>query len=310
VKDSDQRNKNVPVATPTGTPGVANSEATKQATTIQADSGYRRTSVDNLLAEGLERYFSEVLDCVYFFSPAEIKRIDDRGEYLDLVFRMPFFLPEPSPDSGKWLQTRSAQTKLRRGFMNYLRKREVVKDLSDFFYTKLARFLLELGGISRYSDGVQKHLRRIAQKKLAGRPSHAIDKDIAKQIGKEGVEIHKTIQDMQRSIERWKKANPKIDDPAIKKNLFRSYPVKVYPWMRFFTSLIPKLPRKPYFSSKIGPSEVIGKDEKLPPAKLSEPDHWSRIDICAKVMQGKLLQDCGTRFSLRDIGAILRTAPN
>ena len=304
MNDSDQRNKVVPVFTPHSThPGSVISKTTRQPSRAGTDFEHAKARADKLLAQGIERRFTEVLDYVYVFSRAEIRRIDDRGEYLDLIFRMPFFFPEPSPDSGKWLRTASAQVELRRGFMRHLRKPEVVKELSDFLYTKLSQFLLELDGISKYGDGIQKHLRRIAQKKLAGRPSHPIEKNVAKRIRKEGVEIHKAIQDMQRMIERWKKTNPKIEDRAVRTNIGRRYP-----WMPFFNSIIPTLPCKPYFASKIEASYIVDEDGNPLPAKISEPDRWSTVDIAVKILQKKLFLETALQFSLRDVKRILTAA--
>lgn len=296
--DSDQRNKETQIST---TRGVLSDSASSD----EDDYGHTRTTMDKLLARALERQFTEVLRWVYRYSDAEIRRIDDRGECLDIVFRMPFYLPEPEYDYGTWLATRRAQSKLRRGFINHLRKREVVKDLSDYFFTKLAQYLLELNNISRYSKAIQKHLRRIAQKMLAGRRRHPIDKNIAKRIEREGVDIYRTIQQMQRCIERWKRTNPKIEDQAITKKIDRFYPIRNYPWMPFFTSLIRRLPCKPYFGSKNDLSNGVDEVGKPLPARLSEPNRWSTIDIAVKILQKKLLQESGLQFSLQDIKGLL-----
>jgi hypothetical protein len=196
VANSDQKNKEAKITHDTPSVSASNDDA----------YGHTKTSMDRTLAQALERQFTEVLDWVYRYSDPAIT-IADRGECLDILFRMPFYFPEPDYDYGAWLATRRAQAKLRRGFIAYLRKPEVIKDLSDFFFTTLAKFLLEFKGVSRYGATIEKHLRRIAQKRLAGRRHHSIHKNTAMQIKREGIKIHQVIQEIQQSIAHWKKSD-------------------------------------------------------------------------------------------------------
>lgn len=304
MTDSDQRSKEAPGSAPRDTPsGAASSDPTARPSEIKTDSAKARERLDKALGEHLERYFTEVLDRVYLYSSAAIERIDDRGECLDIVFRMPFFLAAPSPDAGKWLLTARARTKLRKGFMDYLRRGETVKEMSDLLYAQLSHFLLELGGINKYNDKIQAQLRKIAQKMLAGRPSHPIPNKVEKRIQKEGVNIYRAIQDMQNSIKRWKKT-----DRTIRGNIRRLYPTKKYPWLPIFVSLIPKLPYKPYYPGRTDPSGAFDEKGKPLPAKLSEPDRWSTIDIAVKILQQKLRQEIAIPFSLDDIKRTLSAA--
>ena len=106
----------------------------------------------------------------------------------------------------------------------------------------------------------------------------------------------------------WQESDPKIDDPAIKKKISRSYPVKSYPWMPLFHELIPKLPCKPYFDSKSKTTEVLDDNDQPLPVKLSEPDRWSTIAIAVKILQTKLLQERCIKFPLRGIRKVLAKA--
>ncbi len=288
---------------------LVSSKATKQNTEEEDDFDFRHTrkSLDRLIARSLERKFTEVLDSVFAFSATGIKSIDIGEDHLEVVIHVPFWLPEPSRHFGGWLRTPRAQNKLRKGFAKYLRKPDVKRTLSNFFYTELSKYLLELCKIGRFSERVRRHLRTIAQRNLAGRPSHSIRGQRAHHIKKEGITIYRTLQKIQRSIERWKKANPQIDDPGILKKLRRSYSVKRHPWITFFFALVPKLPRRHYLDSEPD-STTLDADGKLLPAKLAEPSEWSIIDITAKILQARLLKDTKTLFPLRDIKRVLAPA--
>jgi len=258
-----------------------------------------RQKLDKSITLAAEGRFTDVLNTVFFFSLPEIIAVHVQKDHLCLTVHVPFFLPPPSAANSAWLSTRPSQTKLKRGFARHLRGPEFSESLSHLIYVELSKFLLELGNIGRYSESTQKYLRRIAQRRLAGRHAHPVPKRLLPEVKKKGLEIHRVVREMQRTVMTWKTTVPGIDGQEIEKRIRREYPVKSHTWMPYFFTLIPKLPRKPY-AVRIDETaaDVTG---KLPPAKLSEPNRWSTIDITVKILQAKLLADKSALFALRSI---------
>jgi hypothetical protein len=267
--------------------------------------GYSQEKLDRMVTRVIKDRFTDVLN---FCLPAEIETISVGKKDFRLIVCVPFDLPDPSPDGGKWWATRAAQNKLRRDFAKHLKSGRFNKTLANLFYTELAHFLLKRDNIGRYSKGIQRLLRKIPQQTLAGRPSNPIRKHLANEITNEGVKIYQALQNIQEAIRRWKNNDPKIEDPGIKKKLSRRYLVKTYPWMPLFYELIPKLPCKPYFDTGIETTQIVDKSGHPLPARLCEPDRWSTIDIAVKIIQAKLLQERGIKFPLRGIRQVLAKA--
>ncbi len=270
--------------------------------------GHTRESVDKMLVRAIKRRFSDVLESAFFFSTAEVKAIKINKDDLQLIVIVPFVLPQPSEDGGLWWDTAAAQKQLKRDFANHLGSSKFKKTIGNFFYTELSHFLLERGNIRKYPKEIQKSLRKLPQQALAGRTKHPIGKSIATIIRTDGVRIYQTLQNMQTAIKRWRVNDPKIENPGIKKKLSRSYPLKTYPWMAIFHDLVPKLPCKPYLDCNIQATDVLDENGHLLPAKLSEPDRWSTINIATKIIQSKLLVEQRSKFPLRGIRQVLAKA--
>jgi hypothetical protein len=271
----------------------------------ESQDGYTQEKYHKMIARAIKRRFTDVLN---FCPPAEIETINVGKNELRFVVCVPFELPDPSPDGGKWWDTREAQNGLRRDFAKHLMSGRFKKILANVISTELTHFLFERDNIGRYPEGIQELLRKIPQEVLAGRPSHPIRGDVTREITNEGAKIYQAIENIKGTIRRWKKNNPKIEDPAIKKKLSRNYPVRTYSWMPLFYELIPNLPRNPYFNSRGKTTEVLDDNDKPLPAKLCEPDRWSTRAVAVKILQRKLLHERGTKFPLRGIRQVLAKA--
>lgn len=120
--------------------------------------------LDNALYEDIYRHLicqiEGILDPVLSFE-FSVRVSHNDGS---ISFRVPFWLPPPSPESLRWLTTAEEQQALRQAFAARLQR-----ELKRFIPSQLREFLLERLDVERYKPPIPERLKRYLRGS-AGRP--------------------------------------------------------------------------------------------------------------------------------------------
>jgi hypothetical protein len=256
------------------------------------------------LARSMEWRIKEVTNASLGYWPAEILNIKFDADGLLVSTWLPFPLLRPSRVTGEWPPRRAEQESLRDRYAEYLLTSASEKELASFYFQKLVNFLIEHLFPVKLNTEVIKHLKRISQRALAGRPAEAITPEMRQRIISDGQSISEKVETIKTQITLWQKKGP-LQDRTILTRLRSRYPPSKFAWIEHFLSLSPTFPRRRYLS-KSDDASRYSEDGNLPSCKISEPEDWSMIDIVAKVLQAHLREETRKRIALLKIKALIR----
>lgn len=255
------------------------------------------------IARSLESKIKSVTDISLGRFPATIEDIQIEEDRLMILIGIPFLLPPAAPEPDKLTLPRREKELIRKQFVKYLRKKENEKQMSNFFHTQLVRFLIGICTSKKYSPEIVKHLRRISQRNLAGRPPQVLPPKALRYIRAEGGSIKSAILDMQSLVQAMKRRTKDLTDTGVLEMLGREFPSSKYTWMPSFLAIKDKLPRKRYESSGITDRNSVESDSEgnLPPCSLSEPENWWTLEIATRIIQEELFAETKDRYPLQAI---------
>lgn len=260
-------------------------------------------ALDKHVARSMKNRFREVTDTA-FQGPAEIVEGRFEDDYLMLSIRLPFWLVEPSRYS-RWQI--ADQDAIRWGYLKQVFKsRRTAKALSNLFFRELVDFLIAYDTPKKKAEGIVALLKKIPERRLAGRPRTHIDGRLARRIQIQGSRVHTAVLDLQARIRKLREKGTRIDESGILRWFARKYPTATFPWLRSLPELTQKLPRARYLKAGdegYEPTEDVNGNLSRP--TLVNPDTWSAFRLTPKVIQTALLKEAGIPYPLQEIKHLL-----
>jgi hypothetical protein len=220
----------------------------------------------------------------------EIERIDERKDELRIVLRLGFETPSPTSD---WLISAREVTAIRRGFCSFLKKGLERRRMTNLFYEQFVDFIFEYKKMHRLPPEILRRIKPIGERRLSGRAPLLIPADQIADAKKQLFEIRSFVYDMQATVNKWKKRNPKITDEIVLERLRSHYDKNQSPWIICLPSLPMILP------AKRSQSELT--------STISCPDRWEVVDFAVRLAQQWLLRDSGKRYDLKQIKRLIRS---
>jgi len=216
-----------------------------------------------------------------------------------ILFRVPFWLPPPSPDNVPWLTSLSEQRDLRKAFGIRLQA-----ELQRFVPAVLQEFLLERLDIK--DACIQEKIKRYLQKRLAGRPAYdqpplsPREKEILSQLRISVEAFRDTVEQLsaQSPTDREIRAHLRESVDSTEKAHMEKY-LKLF--LRHFSEGVP---RRPYERSGNGSIQNSNM------AKLSEPREWNVVAIAATLTFHEIRITTGKRYSKKVLEEALRRKRN
>jgi hypothetical protein len=274
--------------------------------TLTSEHLYKR------IADSKKLDIKNLIDSSLGYRSAKIREIQFEEDQLVILLSLPFLLlpTSTSQEPGEHPYPRREQKRIREDFAKYLMEEENEKKLSHFLCAQLVDFRIKVCNPKKPNPAVEKYLRKISQRILAGRPIQVIPPKILHYIRHEGKPINKLIRVIQSQVKIMKKRNKDLTNATIVKKLSRKHPSSTFPWMPVFLKMKNDLPRRRYSPSVATGQEIpesADPDGKLPLCNLSEPDDWSTLETTTRVIRAKLLAETNVSYPLREIRALIKS---
>ena len=241
----------------------------------------KKTSLNKAIYKQLRIQIKGILDPVLSFGDVRITRVS----HVDgsISFRVPFWLPPPSPDNVRWLTTLEEQRSLRQTFAVRLEA-----ELNRFLEIQLKEYLLERMDIEHYDPSIQKIVRRLFQKLLAGRPAYA-HSSLNPPEKKLLLDVRKSVESFRDAVKQLAAKN--LTDRDIRGHLRESVTSHEERYLKLFLRHCSKIPRRRYDRYEHDP------DAYSTDTKLSEPNEWDLVRITARIAYHEILAATGKRYT-------------
>jgi hypothetical protein len=250
--------------------------------------------LDNALYEDIYRHLicqiEGILDPVLSFE-FSVRVSHNDGS---ISFRVPFWLPPPSPESLRWLTTAEEQQALRQAFAARLQR-----ELKRFIPSQLREFLLERLDVERYKPPIPERLKRYLRGS-AGRPEFD-QPPLSRAEKKILLEIRSAVDVFQDTV---KKRPTKIrTDREIRSYLRESIDTEEKSHLEkhlrsFLRYSRERVPRRRYQRGR--------NDTQLTTAKLAEAEEWNIVEIAADLARYEILVATGKLYAKRVLADALR----
>ena len=205
--------------------------------------------------------------------------------HLKITLILPFKIEPRNHKRGDWFGTAKGISDFSKRFADYLRTEfsdENAKRLSNIIHAEYRKFLLRFVGAYRFGGEVNKHFRRLPERKKPGRHVARIDVRDAFFLRSQCEEITGVLRNMKAKIYVWKSKTRNFDDKKCRARILKQYRKIRFPWIHRDSTNI-------YYDS---PS-------------LTDPRTWSASDQGILVSLEIYYRATGQRFSIRKFRTLL-----
>jgi hypothetical protein len=246
--------------------------------------GPSRHETDRNLAISLEKQMKQLSEYLGEARIGSVRLFPDR---IEVTVDMDFGPFVPSGQNGDWLATTEEVKAFRDGFKEYLQTESKTPRLSNLFFAEYVAFIRAYMRIYRFGKNVVRQLPKTAERRLAGRPRHALGRSDKQFLRKEIQNIKSNVLEMKKLIDRWNSESSQLNDAAVKARIREQYPRNLFVWMKFFFGSFKKLPAK--YRGSLG---------RYHDKKLSNPASWSAADITFLIVQEGYYRKKGIELSI------------
>jgi hypothetical protein len=121
----------------------------------------------------------------------------------------------PSGQDGDWLATSEDVIAFRLGFKEYLRTESKTPKLSNLFFAEYVAFIRAHMGIYRFGKNIVRQLPKIAERRLAGRPRHALSRSDRQFLRNDIENIKRHVLEMRKLISHWNSDSSHLNEDAV-----------------------------------------------------------------------------------------------
>lgn len=222
-----------------------------------------------------------------YLGEARIGSVRLLSNRVEVTIDLDFGPPVPSGLDGDWLATAEDVKAFRLGFKEYLRTESKTLKLSNLFFAEYVAFIRAYMRIYRFGKNVVRQLPKTAERRLAGRPRHAVSRSDKQFLRNEIESIKSHVLEMKKLIDRWNSKSSPLNEGVVKAKIREQYPRDLFVWMKFFFGSFKKLPAK--YRGSLGRYHY---------KKLSNPASWSAADITLLIVQQEYYRKNGIELSI------------
>jgi hypothetical protein len=246
--------------------------------------GPSRDETDRQIAISLEKQMKQLSE---YLGEARIGIVRLFSDRIEVTVDMDFGPFVPSGQDGDWLATAEDVKAFRLGFKEYLRTKSKTSKLSNLLFAEYVAFIRAYMRIYRFGKNVVRQLPKTAERRLAGRPRHALSRSDKQFLRNEIENIKSHVLEMKKLIDRWNTESSPMNEDAVKAKIREQYPRNLFVWMKFFFGSFKKLPAK--YRGSLGRYHY---------KKLSNPASWSAADITLLMVQEEYHRKKGIELSI------------